>query len=182
MIRFFDFFLSLLGLIVLSPILGLIWLIIWFDDGSPLFLQERVGRNRNPFLLIKFRSMRKDMDSMPTHLAKTSDITKFGSFLRRSKLDEMPQLWNVLKGEMSLVGPRPCLYSQRDLIAEREARSVFTARPGITGLAQIKGVDMATPKLLAEIDATMLEDFGLGIYFTYIIRTVVCVGPSDRLG
>jgi lipopolysaccharide/colanic/teichoic acid biosynthesis glycosyltransferase len=108
-------------------------------------------------------------------------VTKLGHFLRRSKLDELPQLWNVLKGEMSLVGPRPCLFNQTELIEERAARGVFAARPGITGLAQINGIDMSTPKLLAETDAQMLKGLGVAAYFTYIIKTVTGAGRGDRI-
>lgn len=108
-------------------------------------------------------------------------ITPLGSFLRRTKLDELPQLWNVLKGEMSLVGPRPCLFNQTELIGERAARGVFDARPGITGLAQVSNIDMSTPKLLAETDETMLRDLTLTKYFKYIFMTVGGKGAGDRI-
>jgi O-antigen biosynthesis protein WbqP len=137
----------------------------WFDTRSPLFRQERVGRHQKPFTLVKFRTMEKDTASVASHLASASAITPFGRFLRRTKLDELPQLWNVLKGDMSLVGPRPCLFNQEELIAEREARGVYQARPGITGLAQVNGIDMSTPRLLAETDAKMLAELTLGSYF-----------------
>jgi len=104
-----------------------------------------------------------------------------GRFLRRTKLDELPQLWNVLKGELSLVGPRPCLFNQTELIEERASRGVFAARPGITGLAQIIGIDMSTPRLLAETDARMLQRLGLAAYFTYITKTVTGAGRGDRI-
>ena len=110
-----------------------------------------------------------------------SAITQVGAFLRLTKLDELPQLWNVLKGEMSLVGPRPYLFSQVALIVERAERQVFNVRPGITGLAQIQGIDMSTPRLLAETDARMLQDLGLTAYFTYIIKTVTGAGRGDRI-
>lgn len=181
MTRIFDVLLSLAGLVIGAPILALLWVLGWFDSRLPLFRQERVGRNQKPFTLIKFRTMRPDIASVPTHLARTSDVTKLGHFLRRTKLDELPQLWNVLKGEMSLVGPRPCLFSQHELIAERESRGVFLARPGITGLAQINGIDMSTPKLLAELDARMLQDFGTRTYFSCICKTVIGAGRGDRI-
>jgi len=111
----------------------------------------------------------------------TVGFTGRAHFLRRTKLDELPQLWNVLKGEMSLVGPRPCLFNQHELIAERESRGVFAVRPGITGLAQINGIDMSTPKLLAEVDARMLQDLGARTYFAYIIKTVTGEGRGDRI-
>src|SRR5574343_671285 len=176
MTRVFDVLLSLLGLIMGVPIWALLWILGWLDTGSPLFRQERVGRNQKPFTLVKFRTMRPDTASVATHLADASAVTPWGRFLRRSKLDELPQLWNVLKGEMSLVGPRPCLFSQTELIDERESRGVFNARPGVTGLAQINGIDMSTPRLLAETDALMLKEMGLRAYFTFIFKTVT--GPG----
>lgn len=181
MTRLFDVVLSLAGLIGAAPILLLLLVLGWFDTKTPLFRQERVGRHQKLFILVKFRTMRPDTASVATHLADASAVTKLGHFLRRSKLDELPQLWNVLKGEMSLVGPRPCLFNQRDLIEERAARGVFSARPGITGLAQINGIDMSTPKLLAETDAQMLKGLDLAAYFTYIIRTVTGAGRGDRI-
>ena len=129
--------------------------------------------------LAKFRTMRRDTVSVASHLADASAITPFGSFLRRSKLDELPQLWNVLKGEMSLVGPRPCLFNQSELISERLSRAVFSARPGITGLAQVKNIDMSMPKLLAETDARMLKELSVTTYFTYIFMTVGGKGSGD---
>lgn len=180
-IRCFDFVFSLLGLLVGFPVLLLLTVIGLFDTGSPIFTQERVGRNKKPFTLVKFRTMRKDTASVASHLASASAITPFGRFLRRTKLDELPQLWNVLKGEMSLVGPRPCLFNQEELIAERESRGVLNARPGITGLAQVNNIDMSTPRLLAETDARMLAELTLGGYFRYIMMTVLGKGAGDRV-
>tara|TARA_R100000687_G_C6439203_1_gene159622 strand:- start:621 stop:1004 length:384 start_codon:yes stop_codon:yes gene_type:complete len=125
--------------------------------------------------------MSVDTVSVASHLASTSSITKFGLFLRRTKLDELPQLWNVLKGDMSLVGPRPCLFNQEELIVEREQRGVLTVRPGITGLAQVNNIDMSTPELLAETDARMLATFSLRDYFRYIVMTVLGKGSGDRI-
>jgi O-antigen biosynthesis protein WbqP len=164
-----------------SPILLALLLIGYADTGSPLFFQIRVGRNQQPFKLVKFRTMRLDTTSVATHLANPSAVTHLGSFLRRTKLDELPQLWNVLKGEMSLVGPRPCLSNQTELVAERAARRVFDARPGITGLAQTQGIDMSTPKLLAETDAHMLESLNSTTYFRYILQTATGAGRGDRI-
>lgn len=181
MTRVFDVLLSFFGLVMGAPILALLWILGWLDTGSPLLRQERVGRNQKPFILVKFRTMRLDTASVATHLADASAVTKLGHFLRRSKLDELPQLWNVLKGEMSLVGPRPCLFSQTELIDERESRGVFNARPGVTGLAQINGIDMSTPRLLAETDALMLKELDLRAYFTFILKTVTGSGRGDRI-
>ena len=181
MTRTLDFLLALVGLTLGLPLLLALLVGGFFDTGSPIFRQVRVGRHRKPFLLLKFRTMRPDTASVATHLADASAITALGRLLRRSKLDELPQLWNVLKGEMSLVGPRPCLFNQEELIAERAARSVFDARPGITGLAQIQGIDMSTPRLLAETDARMLEELNLPAYFKYIVKTVTGSGSGDRI-
>lgn len=181
MTRVFDVFLSLLGLIVGAPVLALLWVLGWLDVGSPLFRQERVGRYQKPFVLVKFRTMRVGTASVATHLADASAVTRLGKFLRRTKLDELPQLWNVLKGEMSLVGPRPCLFNQTELIAQRAARGVFDVRPGITGLAQVSGIDMSTPELLARTDAHMLRDMGVRAYWTYILQTATGAGRGDRI-
>lgn len=181
LIRLLDFFFSLFGLLFGFPVLLVLVVIGFFDTGSPVFRQERVGRNKKPFTLVKFRTMRKDTASVASHLASASAITPFGHFLRRTKLDELPQLWNVLKGEMSLVGPRPCLFNQEELIAEREQRGVLAARPGITGLAQVNDIDMSTPVLLAETDQKMLENLTVGAYFKYIFMTVAGKGAGDRV-
>lgn len=181
MTRLFDILFSGLGLLLGWPVLLVIALIGWFDNGSPLFRQVRVGRFQKPFTLVKFRSMRPGTSSVATHLANRNSITPFGHFLRRSKLDELPQLWNVFKGEMSLVGPRPGLFNQQELTAERAARGVYNARPGITGLAQVNEIDMSTPKLLAETDAKMLASLTVADYFGYIIQTVSGKGSGDRI-
>lgn len=181
MTRLLDICFALFGLLFLSPILTVLWTIARFYNRDPIFRQLRIGRNQVPFVLVKFRTMRPDTASVATHLADASAITPFGQFLRRTKLDELPQLWNVLLGEMSLVGPRPCLFNQRELIAHRAALGVFSARPGITGLAQIQGIDMSTPGLLAETDAQMIASLTLRDYFRYIFLTVLGRGSGDRV-
>ena len=181
MLRLLDLVFSMAGLVLGAPVLFAIYVVGLFDTGSPLFRQERVGRNQSPFTLLKFRTMRLDTASVASHLADASAITRLGAFLRRTKLDELPQLWNVLKGEMSLVGPRPCLFNQTELIEERDQRGVFDARPGITGLAQLSKVDMSTPKLLAETDAKMLASLTVADYFSYIFQTVSGKGAGDRI-
>jgi O-antigen biosynthesis protein WbqP len=181
MLRLLDFLFSFLGLLFGAPMLLLIYVLGLFDTGSPVFRQERVGRDQKPFVLVKFRTMSPNTASVASHLADASAITPLGSFLRRTKLDELPQLWNVLKGEMSLVGPRPCLFNQTELISERASQAVFSARPGITGLAQVNNIDMSTPKLLAETDARMLKELTVSTYFKYIFMTVVGKGAGDRV-
>ena len=139
MIRFLDVVFALFGLVVGFPVLVLLWVLGLIDTGSPLFRQERVGRRQKPFVLVKFRTMRPDTASVATHLASASAVTPFGRFLRRSKLDELPQLWNVLKGEMSLVGPRP----ERKHFTDNLEKDIpfygqrFLVKPGLTGWAQI---------------------------------------------
>jgi len=180
-IRTFDIVLSLLGLVVGAPVLIALAIIGMFDTGSPIFRQVRVGRHQQPFTLVKFRTMAQGTASVPTHLASSSSVTRFGSFLRRTKLDELPQLWNVLKGEMSLVGPRPGLFNQQELTNERAKRGVFAVRPGITGLAQVRGVDMSTPALLAEMDQEMISSLTLAAYVKYIVQTLTGGGSGDRI-
>lgn len=180
-IRLLDVLFAVTGLTLGLPVLLILYVVGMFDTGSPIFRQERVGRFKRPFILVKFRTMKVDTASVASHLASASSITRFGHFLRRTKLDELPQLWNVLKGDMSLVGPRPCLFNQEELIQEREKRGVLDARPGITGLAQVNDIDMSTPELLAETDERMLNSLGLRDYFRYILQTVVGKGSGDRV-
>lgn len=181
MIRLLDFLFSLFGLLFALPFLVILYIIGLFDTGSPIFTQERVGRNKKPFILVKFRTMTVDTASVASHLASTASITPFGGFLRKTKLDELPQLWNVLKGEMSLVGPRPGLFNQEDLTQAREAKNVFDVRPGITGLAQVNEIDMSTPVLLATRDREMIDTMTIGNYFKYILMTVTGSGRGDRV-
>tara|TARA_B100000989_G_scaffold295423_1_gene276510 strand:+ start:1184 stop:1717 length:534 start_codon:yes stop_codon:yes gene_type:complete len=173
MIRILDLFFSFLGLLVLSPIMIIIFIIVWIDNGSPLFTQTRVGRYQKSFTLYKLRSMPINTLSVATHLARNTNISPFGKFLRKTKLDEIPQLYNVLIGDMSLVGPRPCLFNQKRLINERKKRGIFKVKPGITGLAQVSGITMKNPKLLAKIDLKMLKQINLFYYFYYIFKTVI---------
>jgi O-antigen biosynthesis protein WbqP len=181
MIRLVDITLSTVGLMILLPLLLILVFAGYLDTGSPLLRQVRVGRYQKPFILVKLRTMRLDATYVASHLADTAAITPWGGFLRRSKLDELPQLWNVLKGEMSLVGPRPCLLSQMELIKERDLLGVFSVPPGITGLAQINGIDMSNPKLLAKLDDRMLHELNMRTYFAYIIKTVLGAGRGDQI-
>jgi lipopolysaccharide/colanic/teichoic acid biosynthesis glycosyltransferase len=180
-LRLLDVVFSFLGLVFGFPVLLVIYLVGLFDTGSPVFKQERVGKNKRPFTLVKFRTMSVDTASVASHLASTASITKLGVFLRKTKLDELPQLWNVLKGEMSLVGPRPGLFNQAELTQAREALGVFDVRPGITGLAQVNDIDMSTPELLAETDAKMIAEMSIKNYFKFIFQTVLGAGAGDRV-
>lgn len=181
MIRAFDLTISFFGLLVAVIPLLLLAMIGIFDSGSPLFLQHRLGLKQKKFMLIKLRTMKLGTASTATHLVDSSAITPFGRFLRRTKLDELPQLWNVLKGDMSLVGPRPCLPSQIALINARNSLNVFESRPGITGLAQLQGVDMSNPEKLAKIDSEMIKNFTIRLYFYCILKTVLGGGQGDKV-
>lgn len=179
--RFFDIVLSTIGILLLFPVFLVIMLVGYLDTGSPLFRQQRVGKNKKPFTLIKFRTMNVDTKSVATHLADANAVTKMGAFLRRTKLDELPQLFNVILGQMSLVGPRPGLYNQKELLEERSAVGVFDVRPGITGYAQINEIDMSTPKKLAKYDAEMIRTLSVKTYFMYIFKTALGKGGGDRV-
>ena len=176
-----DIIFSATGLIVASPLLIGATAIGYLDTGSPLFIQERVGKDQKPFKLIKFRTMKVDTASVASHLADNSSITKLGKVLRKTKLDELPQLINVLKGEMSLVGPRPNLFNQKDLIEAREEMGVYDVLPGITGLAQLSGIDMSTPERLAKKDKEMIDTINLKNYFSYILSTALGKGSGDAV-
>ena len=135
----------------------------------------------NQFTLIKFRTMSKGTKSCATHLVDNSKITKLGKLLRKTKLDELPQLLNVIKGDMSLVGPRPSLPSQFELIDIRKTYNIYDYLPGITGLAQINGIDMSNPILLSQIDSKMMKNLNLNKYFYYLISTFLGRGFGDRV-
>lgn len=181
MMRLIDFITAFLGLLVLWPVLVIVTIIGLFDTGSPIFVQERVGRNKKPFKLIKFRTMSVETKSVASHLANNSAITKLGAFLRKTKIDELPQLINVVKGEMSLVGPRPNLFNQEELIRERDELGVYDVLPGITGLAQVQRIDMSTPELLAKTDKQMIDTLNIKDYFKYIIMTATGSGSGDAV-
>ena len=182
MIRLIDILASFFGLLLGAPLLAVLWVVCWFDTRSPLFLQERMGRYHQSFVLVKFRTMSKDTASVASNLASSRSVTPLGHFFRKTKLDELPQLYNVLKGDMSLVGPRPNLFNQEKLINAREILGVYNVRPGITGLSQIKGINMSLPELLAKTDAEMISTMSLANYFKYIFLTVAGKGQGDTVG
>ena len=181
MIRIFDIVLSSLTLIIFSPLFIIVYSLIYIENKSPLFFQERVGKNMKKFTLIKFRTMKPGTKICATHLVDSSRITLLGKILRKTKIDELPQALNVLKGEMSIVGPRPCLISQKELINQRIKLNIHKTIPGITGLAQIKGIDMSNPKLLAETEFEMINQYNFLNYIYYITLTFLGKGFGDRV-
>ncbi|WP_342075684.1 sugar transferase [Yoonia sp. SS1-5] len=147
--------------------------------GNPLFLQKRVGRNQRPFTLWKLRSMSKGTKQAGSHEVGTAHVTRMGHIIRRTKIDELPQICNVLLGQMSFVGPRPCLPTQEELIAERAQRGVFDVLPGITGPAQLAGIDMSTPRPLAEADAAYIATRSWTGDLRLIVQTATGGGRGD---
>lgn len=177
--RIFDVAAAAVGLVVVSPVLLVCAILIRRDSEGPAFLrQTRIGQDGRPFTCVKLRTMYADTGNRPTHEVGKSAVTRIGHFLRRTKLDELPQLWNVLKGDMNFVGPRPCLPSQTALIEARRREGVLAMRPGITGVAQIAGVDMSDPERLARLDATYRRSLGEDIRI--IIATVLGAGQGDK--
>ena len=197
--RIGDVIFSLVVLSLGSPIFILIGILVKLSSpGSVFYIQKRVGRNYREFGCIKFRTMYKNADELLPNLLEKYPlmrkefeqdfklrhdprITKLGRFLRRSSLDELPQFFNVLKGEMSIVGPRPCLVTQKELIKQRKKLNIHKVTPGITRLAQIKGVDMSNPKLLAELEFSMIKSFTIKKYFYYFFKTLIGSGFGDNL-
>ena len=180
-IKFYDICFSSVILFCLSPLIVLILIICFLETGNPIFIQKRVGKDQKSFNLIKFRTMKINTPSLASHLIHKSSVTRFGKIIRQLKLDELPQLINVIKGDMSLVGPRPCLLNQLELIEFREKYKVFQVKPGITGLSQINGIDMSNPKKLAESDFFMLKKINQKNYFKYLILTFFGKGFGDKV-
>jgi len=181
-IRLFDILAALGGGLAALPLILVAGALVRMDSPGPaLFRQERVGRHGRPFICLKLRTMSQGTPVAGTHEVSAAAVTPIGRWLRRLKIDELPQLWNVLKGEMSLVGPRPCLPSQHAVIEERRARGVYEVRPGVTGLAQITGIDMSMPVALAEADSVWAANPNLKDYFSLILRTASGQGQGDRI-
>lgn len=180
--RSFDFVSGALGLVVLLPVIVVLVVIIRLESvGGGIFAQRRVGRNGRVFTCYKLRTMAAGTVQAGSHEVSASAVTRVGKILRATKLDEVPQLWNVVKGEMSLVGPRPCLPVQVELIEERESRGVLEVLPGITGLAQVEGIDMSDPVRLAEKDAVYVRDHSFWLDMKILFRTVLGKGSGDRV-
>jgi len=161
------------ALVLLSPVLALCWVAIKLDDGGPaIFRQQRVGRDKASFTIYKFRSMPTGTSDLPSVAAGALRITRVGTFLRRSNLDELPQLWNILVGDMSLVGPRPALASQLELIRLRDERGTFSVRPGLTGLAQVSSFDGMSELEKATLDAEYAANITLLVDSVLVLRTI----------
>lgn len=172
--RLFDVAVSSVLLIGLGPVIAVLLLAVRATSSGPaLFRQERVGRSGSSFICYKIRTMQMDAPAGPTHLVSTQHVTPLGAYLRKYKLDELPQLYNVLVGEMSLVGPRPCLTTQAELIEERRKRGVLDLRPGITGVSQVANVDMRDPRFLAEMDATYIGKSSLLNDLRILVATIL---------
>lgn len=181
--RGLDVFLSSLAIIILLPIFLGVFLLIKLDSKGPvLFKQKRIGLNKKPFYILKFRTMRIDAPKdMPTHLLQNPEqyITKLGKFLRATSLDELPQLWNIFVGQMSIIGPRPALWNQYDLINERDKYGANNVQVGLTGWAQINGRDELTVEDKAKLDGEYVMKFGFWMDLKCLFKTIKSVVKSD---
>ena len=177
--RIIDFILSLVAIVILSPLLLLIAILIKLDSEGPvLFKQKRIGMHKTHFYMLKFRTMRIDSPKdVPTHLLENPDqwITRIGKFLRKTSLDELPQLFNIIKGEMSIIGPRPALWNQDDLIAERDKYGANDVRPGLTGWAQVNGRDELPIEVKARYDGEYVQKMSFMFDLKCLLKTVVSV-------
>jgi len=181
--RLIDIFLSLVGLILLSPIFLILIIAIKVDSRGPvLFKQKRVGINKTHFNILKFRTMKIDTPKdTPTHLLENPDqyITRVGKFLRKTSLDELPQIWNIFVGQMSIIGPRPALWNQYDLIDERDKYGANDVPPGLTGWAQINGRDELPIEVKSKLDGEYVEKINLWMDVKCFLLTIVSVLRSD---
>lgn len=177
-----DLILSLMGLVILSPVFLIIALAIKVDDPGPVFFkQKRIGIHKSYFNLYKFRSMKVNTPDVPTHLLENPEqyISRVGRFLRKSSLDELPQLINIIKGEMSIIGPRPALWNQDDLIAERDKYGANDVRPGLSGWAQINGRDELEIPVKAKLDGEYVENLSFAMDVKCFFGTITSVLKSD---
>ena len=183
--RLIDILLSLIGLIVLSPIVIILIIAIKLDSKGPiLFKQKRVGLNKTHFLILKFRTMRIETPKdTPTHLLGNPEqyITKMGKFLRKTSIDELPQIWNIFVGQMSIIGPRPALWNQYDLIRERDKYSANEVPPGLTGWAQINGRDELPIEVKAKLDGEYVQKISFWMDVKCFFGTIVSVVKSDGI-
>ena len=180
--RLIDIVLSLMGIIILALPMIIVALIIKIDDPGPaIFKQKRVGKDKKLFWLYKFRSMKVSTPDIPTHLLDNPDqyMIKVGKFIRKTSIDELPQLFNILKGDMSVIGPRPALWNQDDLIAERDKYHANDVRPGLTGWAQINGRDELEIPVKAKLDGEYIEKLSFSFDVKCFIGTIASVLKSD---
>ncbi|WP_244627887.1 sugar transferase [Lentilitoribacter sp. Alg239-R112] len=180
--RFIDLSAAVFILVVTSWLLLFIFVWVKFETPGPaIFRQKRVGLNGKIFICNKFRTMYEDTEDAASHLISATKITKSGRFLRATKLDELPQAWNILLNEMAIVGPRPCLPNQKRLIAERIERNVLMIKPGITGWSQIRNIDMSDPIRLAKSDAEYLKYRSVVQDIKIMVLTVSGKGQGDKV-
>lgn len=180
--RTLDLVLAVMGLPVAAPVMLVCMVAIRLTSPGPTILRQvRIGRHEQPFTCFKLRTMHAETRLAPSHETPATAVTPVGAWLRRLKLDELPQLWNIIRGEMSFVGPRPCLPSQEELIAARRERGLYTLRPGITGVAQVAGIDMSDPQRLADADAVYLEEASILLDLRLILATLTGAGRGDRV-
>ena len=181
--RLFDILLALIGMIVLFPIFIILVLAIKIDSRGPvLFKQKRVGMNKRHFYILKFRTMKIDTPKdTPTHLLSNPDlyITRVGKFLRKTSLDELPQIWNIFRGDMSIIGPRPALWNQYDLISERDKYGANVIMPGLTGWAQINGRDELPIEIKAKLDGEYVQKISFWMDVKCFFGTIISVMKSD---
>ena len=183
--RLYDTIGSFIAVVLLSPLFLIIMLLIKIDSKGPiLFKQKRVGRNKKHFYILKFRTMKINTPKeTPTHMLENPQqyITRIGKFLRKTSLDELPQMINIIKGDMSIIGPRPALWNQYDLIEERDKYDVHRLYPGITGFAQIKGRDTLPIKYKAELDGQYVKKISLWLDVKILFLTIISVFRSDGI-
>lgn len=181
--RLLDIILSLLGMVILSPLILILIIAIKLDSRGPvLFKQRRVGIHKNHFNILKFRTMKVNTPkNTPTHLLDNPDqyITRVGKFLRKTSLDELPQIWNIFVGDMSIIGPRPALWNQYDLIAERDKYGANDVLPGLTGWAQINGRDELPIDVKAKLDGHYVENISFRMDLKCFVGTIISVAKSD---
>jgi len=180
--RISDLIIGFIIFLLTIWIFPIIYFLIKMDSpGSGFFVQKRVGKNKQLFNCYKFRTMTKDTAQAGTHQISSDSVTRIGRFLRATKVDELPQLINIFKNEISLVGPRPCLEQQTELIYQRNLLGIYDVMPGITGLAQIRGIDMSKPRLLAQTDRDYIHRRSLLFDILILIQTVIGKGSGDRI-
>jgi O-antigen biosynthesis protein WbqP len=181
--RVIDFVLSFIGTVILLPVFLILAILIKVDSKGPIFFkQKRIGKDKKHFYIIKFRTMRTDTPKdIPTHMLQNPDvfITKVGKFLRKTSLDELPQIVNILKGEMSIIGPRPALWNQYDLIAERDQYGANDIYPGLTGWAQVNGRDELPIDVKARLDGEYVERMSFYFDVNVVFKTVFSVIRSE---